>query len=364
MKLSTITSKHSLNLVLIFCLTLLISIACEKKDVPATESSPPSKQVDEKNSTKKDNTSIGEAKSSRVIVEVNGTKLTQSEVDTMINRSLGSVKDKIPQDQMEKAKENIRKQFVDNFITRTLLTQEADKQNIVVSDDEVKQAMSEVEAKVPQGMTLEAALKQSGMSMEEMRENIVFSLRVNKLFESQIKTDIKPSDEEIKKYYNDNKKKFDTPEKAHARHILIKSDDKDNEKIKGEKKSKIDALRKQLLEGADFEKLAKENSDCPSGKKGGDLGEFSRGRMVKPFEDAAFSQKVNEIGQVIQTKFGYHIIQVIEHNEAKQQTLVEVKDTIKQTLENQKKQEITKNYITGIKEKAKIVYGTDDDSKK
>ena len=67
---------------------------------------------------------------------------------------------------------------------------------------------------------------------------------------------------------------------------------------------------------------------------------------------------------MVQTKFGYHIIQVIEHSEAKQKTLVEVKDKIKQTLDNQKKQEITKNYIAEIKEKAKIVYGTDDDSKK
>jgi peptidyl-prolyl cis-trans isomerase C len=347
--ISIITRTHLRNLVLLSCSILLINIACKKEAVSPTENSSPSKQVDKKIPTRKDNS---------LAVEVNGVKITQNEVDAQINGRLESIKGKLSKDQVEKFRLDMRNKFIENFITRTLLSQEADKQNIIASDNETKLEIDKIEKRLPQGMTLETRLKQSGMNMEKLREDITYSLRVNKLFESQIKTDYKPSDEEIKKYYTSNKKQFGTPETVHARHILIKLDDKDDEKTKGEKKAKIEVLRKQLLEGSDFGKLAKEHSTCPSGKKGGDLGTFPRGRMVNPFEEAAFSQKVNEIGPVFQTKFGYHIIQVLEHNKAIEKTLDEVKDKIKQTLKNRKRQENVKSYIAKLREKAKIVFGT------
>lgn len=302
--------------------------------------------------------SSGQGAGETVVVEVNGVKLTQKEIDDKANRTIESIKDQVPPDQLEPFKENIQQRLIDDFVTRTLISQELDKAKITIDDTEVDKALSEIEAKVPQGMTLETMLQQSGMSMEEMRENIVFSLKANKLFETQINPDYTPSDAEIQTYYTGNKKKYDVPETVHARHILIKTDDKDDEKVKGEKKTKIEGIRKQLIDGGDFGKLAQENSECPSKDRGGDLGTFPRGRMVKPFEDAAFTQKVNEIGPVVETKFGYHIIQVLEHNQAKEKSLDEVKATITETLQNQKKQEMAKTYLDGLKEKAKIVYGT------
>jgi len=357
-KQSIMTSAHFKNVAILSCLTLLMTFACKKSDVPAAENSL-SEQVNEKTAPEKDDAS----KAQNVVVEVNGIKLTQNEVDAQMNKVMAAVKSQVPPDQIEKVTLNMQKTIIDNFITRTLLTQEADKHNITASEDEVTSSISELEKKLPQGMTLEAALEQGGISIEEMRKDITFSVRVNKLLESQIKDDTTPSDEEIKTYYTDNKKQFSTPETVHARHILVKVDEKDDEKIKGEKKAKIDALRKQLLEGSDFEKLAKENSDCPSKEKGGDLGTFPRGRMAKPFEEAAFSQKVKDIGPVVHTQFGFHIIQVLEHNQAKEKKLDEVKENIREGLDAKKKQELAANYIAQLKEKAKIVYPNEDTPK-
>lgn len=89
-------------------------------------------------------------------------------------------------------------------------------------------------------------------------------------------------------------------EHVHARHILVKS------------KSEASSIRQKLLDRADFAQMARLHSICPSSQRGGDLGTFPRGRMVKPFEDAAFSQEPGVIGPVVKTRFGYHIIQVIE----------------------------------------------------
>ena len=296
----------------------------------------------------------------KVVVEVNGVKFTQKELDEKIDRTIASVQNMVPPEQLGQFKGNLKEKLVEDFVTRTLINEQIEKNKIKVDDAEVAKALEEVQAKVPPGMTLEEMLKQGGITVEELKENITFSLRANKLFEIQVQTDYVPTDAEIQKYYDDNKKRFDAPETVHARHILIKVDEKDDDKTKAEKKKKIDALRKQLVEGADFEELAKENSECPSKERGGDLGTFPRGRMVKPFEDAAFSQKIDEIGPVIETKFGYHIIQVTEHNKAEKKPLEEVTGTITETLQNQKKQEMAKNYIDGLKQKAKIVYETPD----
>lgn len=348
MKLASAAKKGFRTVVIISAVTLLATGVIGNSGVGAEEKASSPAQV------------TGET----VVVEVNGVKLTQKEVDEKANRTIESIKDKVPPDQLEPFKENIQQRLIDDFVTRTLISQELDKTKIVIDEKEIDTALGEIEAKVPQGMTLETMLQQSGMTMEEMRENIVFSLRANKLFETQINPDYTPTDAEIQKYYTDNKKKYDVPETVHARHILIKVDEKDDEKTKGAKKIKIEEIKKQLVAGADFGKIAQENSECPSKDRGGDLGTFPRGRMVKPFEDAAFTQKVNEVGPVVETKFGFHIIEVVEHNQAQAKTIDEVKITITETLQNQKKQQMAKTYLDDLKEKAKIVYGTPDKSSK
>ncbi len=77
---------------------------------------------------------------------------------------------------------------------------------------------------------------------------------------------------------------------------------------KAEAEQQIRDLERQLRDGADFATLAKEHSDCPSSRKGGDLGQFGRGQMVKPFEDATFSMEVGDVSGVVETDFGYHLI--------------------------------------------------------
>ena len=348
MKLASVAKKGFRMVVIIFVVTLLATGVIVNSGVGAEEKA----------------SSPGQVTGETVVVEVNGVKLTQKEVDEKANRTIESIKDKVPPDQLEPFKENIQQRLVDDFVTRTLISQELDKTKIVIDEKEIDTALGEIEAKVPEGMTLETMLQQSGMTMAEMRENIVFSLRANKLFETQINPNYTPSDAEIQKYYTDNKKKYDMPETVHARHILIKVDEKDDEKTKEAKKIKIEEIKKQLVAGADFGKIAQESSECPSKDRGGDLGTFPRGRMVQPFEDAAFTQKVNEVGPVVETKFGYHIIEVVEHNQAQEKTIDEVKITITETLQNQKKQQMAKTYLDDLKEKAKIVYGTPDKSSK
>jgi len=122
----------------------------------------------------------------------------------------------------------------------------------------------------------------------------------------------------------------------------------------------IEKIHADLLAGGDFAAIASEVSDCPSKARGGSLGTFSRGQMVPEFETAAFSQKVGDIGDVIETQFGYHIIKVTEYKQAGVRSLSEVKDQLQDYLTGKSKKESVMAYIDELKAKANIENHTPD----
>jgi peptidyl-prolyl cis-trans isomerase D len=127
-----------------------------------------------------------------------------------------------------------------------------------------------------------------------------------------LKKDVKVSDEELRKYYAQNQQRYTTPEERRASHILVKADQAAPAAERAKAKAKAEELLAQIkAKSAVLADLARKNSDDPgSADKGGDLDFFARGAMVKPFEDAAFSLKVGETSGVVESDFGFHIIQV------------------------------------------------------
>jgi peptidyl-prolyl cis-trans isomerase C len=130
--------------------------------------------------------------------------------------------------------------------------------------------------------------------------------------------------------YKANAKKYEQPEQVRASHILIRTAEPDA-------KAKAEAILKELRNGADFSKLAKDKSQDPgSAAKGGDLGFFGRGRMIKPFEDTAFGMaKAGDISGVIESPFGFHIIRLDEKKPAGLQPFAEVKDVLLRQAQNE-----------------------------
>jgi peptidyl-prolyl cis-trans isomerase D len=147
---------------------------------------------------------------------------------------------------------------------------------------------------------------------------------------------IKNSDEDISNYYNANIAKYKTPKKVEARHILFKTDKNADEKaIESQRKEALRIIN-MLKAGKDFGELAKQYSDCPSAEKGGFLGTFAKEDMVKPFADKAFSMKEKEISKPVKTKFGWHIIKVEKVYKPVTKSFKEVKNEIDTTLKNKK----------------------------
>ena len=161
--------------------------------------------------------------------------------------------------------------------------------------------------------------------------------------QAQVGQSIQVSDAQVESYYNSHKDQYRTPERVQARHILIKTTGKTPAEIT-QLKAKADDLLKQIKGGGDFAKLAEKNSEDPgSAAKGGDLGWIVRGQMVKNFEDTVFSLKPKEISDVITTEYGFHIIQVMEREPARLRTLDEVKPEIVGNLRNQQVFDLMQN---------------------
>lgn len=292
-----------------------------------------------------------------LVVDVDGHKMTKEQLNAELEKRMLVVKDQIPQDRLQEVKANARKRLIDDFVIRSLLLDEINRQKITATDQDVREAVEQLRRTLPQGVTIEELMKKNEVTQQQMNEEIRLGIQINKLVLASTGGKTKPTNKEITAFYQKNKDKFKMPESVHARHILIAKAAGDDEKTKAEKRAKADDIRKQLLGGADFVETALKSSDCPSKQAGGDLGTFQRGQMVKPFEDAAFSQKKDEIGPVVETDFGYHIIQVLEKSSSKTMNLdSEAKEKITAFLTQQKQQEAFDRLVKGLREKARIVY--------
>jgi peptidyl-prolyl cis-trans isomerase C len=296
---------------------------------------------------------------SGIAVEVDGVKLTKGQIDAEMKQKLAELKDRIPTQSLEQAKTEIRKGLIDEFVVRTLLFKEIGKKKVTADEKEIAEILGAMKAQLPTGVTMEDLLKKNKIDSVKMHDEIALNIRINKLVLQELGGKIKISDKESTDFYNKNQDKFKQPESVHARHLLVAIAPGDTDMIKTEKKKKAEELRKQLATGADFADLAAKNSDCPSKQNGGDLGFFSRGQMVKTFEDAAFSQEKNAIGPVVETDFGFHIIQVLEHKSAQVTKLDgETRKQITAFLERQKQEEAFSGLVKRLKADANIVvYG-------
>jgi peptidyl-prolyl cis-trans isomerase D len=146
------------------------------------------------------------------------------------------------------------------------------------------------------------------------------------------------SEDDLREYYDTHKEQFESPKTVEARHILIKVDQDADPETVAKAKDRIDEIYKMAKAGQDFAELAKKYSEGPTKDRGGYLGAFRREAMVKPFSDKAFAMKAGEISEPIRTRFGWHIIKVEKVNEARTRTFEEVREEIRtqQTAERAK----------------------------
>lgn len=158
------------------------------------------------------------------------------------------------------------------------------------------------------------------------------------------------ADAEIEAYYEDNPDEFNEPKTVQARHILFSLEENAEPGIVEEKRKAAEAVMTEAREGADFAELARTHSEGPSADRGGDLGTFTKERMVAPFSEAAFSMAPGEISEPVRTRFGWHVIKVEAVNEASTETLEEAREGIIETLKAERGKELAREAADNLVE--------------
>ena len=287
------------------------------------------------------------------VAVVNGTIITQAEFDRVLDSELRRTAQsgqQIPDAQMAKVENSI----LDNLIVDELLFQESKKKGAQVKPETVTEQLTILKQRFPSEAEFKKALEENDMTESKIRADIKRGMAIQQLLDKEVYQKVQITDEESKTFYDTNPQLFQQPERVKASHILIKVDDGASEEKKAEARKKIKEIQQKVQKGEDFAALAKTYSEGPSGPKGGDLGSFGRGQMVKPFEDAAFSLKPNETSDIVETRFGYHLIKVVEKQPAKKIAYADAKDRINKRLKDQKLRTERQLYFDKLKKDAKI----------
>ncbi len=287
------------------------------------------------------------------VAEVNGAVITRAEFDREMDRIIqrfNAAGHKLTATQMDEVKKNV----LDNLIARELLYQESKRKGITVDKAEVEKQISELRKKFPSEQAFTDTLKKMHLTRESLKTQVEEGLAIQKLVDREFVKKTVISDAEAKKYYDEHPNLFKQPEKIRARHILIKVSQNATKEEKEKARKKIEDIRKKLKKGEDFSKLAREYSEGPSGKNGGDLGYFTKGQMVQPFEQAAFSLKPGQVSDIVETRYGYHLIKLVDRKPATTVAFKDVKDQLEEYLKQEKVQKEVQQHVEALRKQASI----------
>ena len=301
----------------------------------------------------------------KTVATVNGENITYGEYlkkfafqKYMIDSTYGKEiwNEKVPAEQsITKQETTLIKDFtlrlVDSIIQEELLSQEAKKQSLKIDESELKNNVDQWKNSITKDKTAKEYYEKNGITEEVVTDIFKEQMNISALEANYTKNN-PVTQAEIDKYYNEHKSEY-TNAQVKASHIIIKTQNDDGTEMSQDKvdsaKKQIDEIYAKIKAGEDFAKLAKQYSQDASKDAGGDLGFFSKGQMVKEFEEVAFSMKVGEVSEPFKTKYGYHVVKLTDKKEDTTDPK-QVKEFLKGTLQQEK---FTK-YVEELKKAAKI----------
>jgi peptidyl-prolyl cis-trans isomerase C len=249
----------------------------------------------------------------------------------------------------------LRTELLNQLVSEELLYQNALSEGIEADAQTSELQYQQMRAQ----FTTDEAWQQALIANNTDEDELLFQIDRNNIIQQVIATAIQAvgavEQADIQAFYDANPAYFQSGEQVAARHILISTEGLTTAEQKAEALGRAQAIRDEVTEGADFAAVAREKSEGPSAPNGGDLGSFGRGQMVAPFEEAAFSLAPGAISEVVETQFGYHIIQVTEKVEADVAPLEDVSASIEQYLAQEQQALALEDYVAGLREAATIV---------
>ncbi|MBW2636271.1 MAG: peptidylprolyl isomerase [Deltaproteobacteria bacterium] len=291
----------------------------------------------------------------RIVAVVNNEAITLSELDEAVEAFLNALARSQPSVKREDIIEEARKGSLNKLIDGVLLEQEAKRLKIVISEQKINGTMNDMLARrnVSRDEFMES-LKTQGITLADYKKEISQYLITREIVEKTIRYKISVSDEEIGDYYGKHRDKYEGKESNRVQQILIVKPKGADPKLVSLLRQKTEAILKRLLEGEPFEALAVQYSQGPAAKAGGDLGFLERGMMYPKVDEEAFRLKKGELGGVVESPIGFHIIKVLDKRGAGVKPIEEVREEIIGRISEEKTEEKFQEWFRKLREKSHI----------
>jgi parvulin-like peptidyl-prolyl isomerase len=286
------------------------------------------------------------------VAVVDGDKISKAQLDEAFDKAVQMTGIKAADLTLDQKLEGYR-QILDELITEKLVNKAA--AGITVPQADVDAQIAKIKAQFPSEEDFSKQLTQVGQTPEQLSETIKKMLQQQRWLESQLAGKTEVTEDEAKKFYEENKTEFSQPETVKASHILFRVNKEDSEEVVDQKLKAAEGAEARAKKGEDFTALAKELSEEPGAKEsGGDLGFFPKDRMVPEFAEVAFSEKVGEVSDPVRTQFGWHVIKVTDKKPAGTLPYDEVKSQLLTYLKAKKQEEAAQEVLKSLRDSAKI----------
>ena len=289
-----------------------------------------------------------------IAATVQGTKISEKKLQQEIDNYLQQQGTNVAAIRNPKRFKEVRTKILDVLIGQELLWQAAQRDQTIADDAEVSQALKRYQAQFKDDLTFDIKLKQGGHNKTTFYADLKRRISAEKWIDKFVKNKLAVSAAEVHGFYLENTNQFSQPEEIRARHILIKLDSAASDETRENARALLTGIAQEIEAGADFAALAQQKSQGPSAANGGDLGYFKRGQMVAPFEEVAFALAPGEVSGIVETRFGFHLIQLVDRKAPVQYEEKDVSEKIRAYLLQQKYQLSLEDAVTRLKAEALV----------
>ena len=281
-----------------------------------------------------------------VVARINAQHITGDELE----RAVRSAEIQAGQALPSQFRDQVYRSVLERLVSFHLLLQESQTRNISTTDAEVEEHIDRLRGNFPTEEAFESQLTAWDTTLDSLREETRRDLLVERVLDAAVTGDVAIDADTTQEFYEAHTDQFVQGGSARARHILIGVSPDADEATKTETRERAEELRQEAQQGADFAELARAHSEDPgSAENGGDLGRVTKGQTVPDFEAALFALEIGGISDVVETPFGFHIIQLLDLEESRTVPFAEASIQIREFLLNQEQQVRTEAFVAELR---------------
>ena len=246
------------------------------------------------------------------------------------------------------------KEALETLIGRELLYQESIKSGIAVRDADVEAEIATLKGRFPDDGQFEVSLRKLNLTREGLASQIRRGIAIQALIEARFKEGLKIREQELRAHYELHSDEYAQPPRIHLKHILVKPGETVTSSGAVPARTRIEGLRRRIVAGEDFSLVARESDDTSSREKGGDLGFFVPGQLEKGMDTVAFSMAVGQVSDVVEDRFGLHLLMVTERAARTVPPFEDVRERVERQVRQERLLAEVTPYVKRLRDTARI----------